>query len=292
LDAEPMRQCVDLLRGFGVRTSMLSVAELSSLDPSVRVDDLACAAYEPDAGYCDPMRASLGFVAAFERGGGQVTYGARVTGLQRGGATWRVATSLGAIETPVVVNAAGAYARWLAGLAGVHVPIEHYAHDVAAFTPRAARMALYDMVGMAYYRPDGDAATVVGSMNWSEGARVLDDPDAFPWTANPQVVARLHRALSHRYACSSGLSRAHAGIYFVTPDRYPILGFAPDVDGLFLACGFSHGFKVSPAVGKAVAARIVEGPRAAPELDDFRLSRFAESQPIKPLYPYVSGIQT
>jgi sarcosine oxidase subunit beta len=201
-------------------------------------------------------------------------------------------TSLGTVEAPVVVNAAGAYARWLAGLAGVQVPIEHYAHDVAAFTPGAARMALYDMVGMAYYRPDSDGATVIGSMNWSEGARVLDDPDAFPWTANPQVVARLGHAMSHRYGAAATVERAHAGIYFITPDRYPILGFAPAADGLFLACGFSHGFKVSPAVGKAVAARVVQGPRAAPELDEFRLTRFAESQPVKPLYPYVSGIQT
>lgn len=292
LDAEPMRACVSLLVGLGVRTALLPVDDLRAMDSSLRVDDLACAAYEPDAGYCDPVRASLGFVTAFERRGGRVVYGVRVTSLQRRGSTWRVETSHGAADAPVVVNAAGAYARWLAGLAGVQVPIEHYAHDVAAFAPGVVKIALYDMVGMAYYRPDAEGATLVGSMNWSEGARVLDDPDAFPWTANPQVVSRLGRAMSRRYDSATRLTRSHAGIYFVTPDRYPILGETAEAPGLFLACGFSHGFKVSPAVGKAVAARILDGPRVAPELDEFRLTRFAESQPIKPLYPYVSGIQT
>ena len=55
---------------------------------------------------------------------------------------------------------------------------------------------------------------------------------------------------------------------------------------------FSHGFKVSPAIGTAAAARLVAGPHAAPELDEFRLQRFAESKPINPLFLYVSGVQT
>jgi sarcosine oxidase subunit beta len=149
------------------------------------------------------------------------------------------------------------------------------------------------MVGAAYFRPAGHGMTLVGSMNWSEGARVLDDPDTFPWIANPQVAARHGRALARRYPDSRALLvRGHAGIYFITPDRYPILGEPADAPGLFLACGFSHGFKVSPSVGKAIAARLLEGPAAAPELDEFRLERFAEGKPIAPLFPYVSGIQT
>ena len=57
------------------------------------------------------------------------------------------------------------------------------------------------------------------------------------------------RALARRYPDSNArLARGHAGIYFITPDRYPMLGEPVDAPGLFLACGFSHGFKVSPAV--------------------------------------------
>jgi sarcosine oxidase, subunit beta len=297
VDVEPMRKCVELLRGIGVRTELVSPEDLADLEPAACHDDLGCAAYEPDAGYCDAQRATVGFVKAFVRLGGRAVNGARVMGLRREGSVWHLATSAGVIRTPLVINAAGGYGRWLAAEAGIRLPIEHYAHDIAVFSsaakPVGPRLALYDMVGAAYYRPDGDAATLVGSMSWSEGARVLDDPDAFPWVANPQVVARYARALTNRYPGSEPkLERSHAGIYFITPDRYPILGEQPDAPGLFLACGFSHGFKVAPAVGKAIAARVLEGPRAAPDLDDFRLGRFAEGKPIAPLFPYVSGIQT
>jgi glycine/D-amino acid oxidase-like deaminating enzyme len=292
-DAEPMRQCVVLLRGLGVETELLSREDLAALDPSVHVEDFACAAYEPDAGYCDPRAAAAGFAEAFERHGGRARFGVRVTGLRRDGDAWALQTAAGTIRSPRIVNAAGAYARWLAALAGVEVPIEHYAHDISVFGSVGGRIALYDLVRSAYYRPNGSAETLVGSMNWSEGARVLDDPDAFPWVANPQVAARHGRALAWRYpGAEPGLVRGHAGIYFITPDRYPILGEAPEAPGLFLACGFSHGFKVSPAVGEAIATRLTQGTQAAPELDEFRPTRFADGQPIKPLYPYPSGIQT
>jgi sarcosine oxidase subunit beta len=293
-DAEPMRQSVDLLRGLGVQTQLLSAAELAKVEPGADCADFACAAYEPDAGYCDPRAAAAGFARAFERLGGSACYGVRVLNLQRTGGAWRITTSGGVIHAARVVNATGAYARQLAAMAGVQVPIEHYAHDVGVFeTSISARIALYDLVGAVYFRPDGDRQILTGSMNWSEGARVLDDPDAFPWTANPQVIARHARALGHRYPASEPrLTRSHAGIYFITPDRYPILGEVPDAPGLFMACGLSHGFKVSPAIGKAIAARLVLGRPAAPELDEFRLTRFAEGKPVTPLHPYVSGIQT
>jgi sarcosine oxidase subunit beta len=292
-DAEPMRKTVELLCSIGVRTEMLSLDELAKLEPSAKFDEFACAAYEPDAGYCDPGAASAGFARAFEQLGGRTMYGVRVAGLERSGSTWRLETSDGVIESPTVVNAAGGYARSLAAQAGLQVPIEHYAHDICVFSSGGApKITIYDLVAAAYFRPAGSGEVLVGSMNWSEGARVLDDPDAFPWTANPQVVARHARCVFRRFpSFDPQLARSHAGIYFITPDRYPILGEDPAAPGLFLACGFSHGFKTAPAIGRTIAARIVDGAGAVPELDAFRLSRFAEGKPITPLYPYPSGIQ-
>src|SRR5919108_618089 len=102
-----MRSCVELLRSLGVQTSFISPAELRALEPSADVADFACAAYEPEAGYCDPRAAAAGFATAFLRAGGTAVYGARVTALRRVGSAWRVETTSGGVEAPVVVNAAG-----------------------------------------------------------------------------------------------------------------------------------------------------------------------------------------
>ena len=68
--------------------------------------------------------------------------------------------------------------------------------------------------------------------------------------------------------------RAWAGLYDMTPDAHPLIGWA--ADGVYVACGFSgHGFMQSPAVGSAVAHEVLD--KTAPvDLAPYRLERFAD----------------
>jgi sarcosine oxidase subunit beta len=98
------------------------------------------------------------------------------------------------------------------------------------------------------------------------------------WTDVEEVDETLvedwRERLAHRYPNAAGapIVRAWAGLYDMTPDVHPIIGWVGD--GVYAACGFSgHGFMQSPAVGRAVAEELVEG---ASELDltPYRLERF------------------
>ena len=67
-----------------------------------------------------------------------------------------------------------------------------------------------------------------------------------------------HRAPFLNGACIV-YEKCRAGLYENTPDHHAILG-ACDVDGLYLACGFSgHGVMHSPATGRALAEIILDG---------------------------------
>ena len=100
------------------------------------------------------------------------------------------------------------------------------------------------------------------------------------WT-NEQVVddalvADWRRRLAYRYpaAADASIVRAWAGLYDMTPDAHPLIGWASD--GTYVACGFSgHGFMQSPAVGSAVAHELL-GLEPAVDLAPYRLERFAE----------------
>jgi sarcosine oxidase subunit beta len=73
----------------------------------------------------------------------------------------------------------------------------------------------------------------------------------------------------------TGIMRGQAGLHADTPDCMAILGEAPGVAGLYLACGFSgHGFMHSPAVGRLMAELIVKGESSLPEADTLSLDRF------------------
>lgn len=73
----------------------------------------------------------------------------------------------------------------------------------------------------------------------------------------------------------------------MTPDGRPLLGPLPGWEGLVLATGLSGtGFKVSPAIGEAVAAQLVGTPADAVDLTPFRPGRFEEGRPIRSPHPY------
>jgi sarcosine oxidase subunit beta len=100
------------------------------------------------------------------------------------------------------------------------------------------------------------------------------------WTEREEVDRALvedwRKRIAHRYPAAEGaeVARSWAGLYDMTPDAHPIIGWVGD--GVYAACGFSgHGFMQSPAVGRAVAEEILDGESPF-ELSPYRLERFAE----------------
>jgi glycine/D-amino acid oxidase-like deaminating enzyme len=98
------------------------------------------------------------------------------------------------------------------------------------------------------------------------------------WTAveavDDELVRDVRGRLAHRYprATDAPIIRAWAGLYDMTPDAHPIIGWVGD--GVYAACGFSgHGFMQSPAVGRAVAEELVLGESEL-DLSPYRLERF------------------
>lgn len=92
-------------------------------------------------------------------------------------------------------------------------------------------------------------------------------------------IERVSDRLVHRMPAFAGVSvkGGYASLYDVTLDWQPVLGAVPGLSGLYVAAGFSgHGFKLSPAVGEAMAAIVTEGWFGHIDLGIFRPSRFAE----------------
>ena len=70
------------------------------------------------------------------------------------------------------------------------------------------------------------------------------------------------------------LLRQWAGLYNMTPDRQPIYGKVDEVEGFYLAVGFSgHGFMFGPATGLLMAEYIL-GEEPTINIDMLDLKRF------------------
>src|SRR6266496_1848297 len=133
------REHEDKLRGnvanqqkIGINTSVISADEVKKLFPDLITEHFECAAYEPDSGYADATLTTNSFIEAAKRNGTTLIQNCEVTGIHAaGGKVTGVSTDKGDFEAPLIINAAGAWAKQVASLAGIEVPLETWTHDVA-----------------------------------------------------------------------------------------------------------------------------------------------------------------
>jgi sarcosine oxidase subunit beta len=182
----------------------------------------------------------------------------------------RERTDARAVASGVLVVACGAGSPALAGARGVELPIRPLVRQLVdagplAGLPQSLPMTVEAETSFHFRRVDSclRLAMVEPSPRWGEREEV-DGELALDW---------LHR-LARRYppAAGAAVARAWAGLYDMTPDAHPIIGWV--ADGVYAACGFSgHGFMQAPAVGAAVAAELC-GDEPEVDLSPYRLSRF------------------
>jgi sarcosine oxidase subunit beta len=68
--------------------------------------------------------------------------------------------------------------------------------------------------------------------------------------------------------------RQWGGSYNMSPDRQPILGDTDELEGFYLACGFSgHGFMFAPMTGLLLSEVILK-EKTTIDLESLSLSRF------------------
>ena len=260
---EVFRRNVALQRSLGVDVDWLDAAGAARLAPGLDVNGVAAATFCAKDGIADPNGVTTGFARAAQAAGAAIERDTEVIGIDvASGRVRAVETTRGRIETPVVVNAAGPYARLVGRMAGVDVPVDPFRRHIfiAANVPTPpTHLMVIDFETTFYYHREG-AGILFG----------MGDPDETPtfdmtvqWDFLPKVIDVAVGRLPA--LADASVSHAWAGLYEMTPDHNPIIGPSRDVAGLFTIAGFSgHGFQHSPAAGRILADLIA---RRDPKFD-------------------------
>lgn len=282
------REHEDKLRGnvanqqkIGINTSVISVDEVQRLFPDLQTDHFDFAAYEPDSGYADATLTTNAFLESAKRNGAALIQNCEVTGIsQSGGNVTGVTTTKGDFSAPIVVNAAGPWAKHVGALAGIDIPLVTWTHDVA-FLHRPPTLgkfpAVIDDVINCYFRPEGSALILAAGEDESLRGEA---PDAEDQTPTPTFLDKLIDAMVQRIPKieESGLHSIHVGRDGITPDQRAIYS-GTELGGFYLACGLSGtGFKTSPAAGASMVELILDGAPKTVDISPFRFSRFAEGK--------------
>src|SRR5438094_2381896 len=278
---ETFRRNVALQRSMGVDVEWLDADAAAKLAPGLDAQGVAAATFCARDGIADPNGVTMGFAKAAQSAGAAIERDTEVTGITvERGRVAAVVTSRGVIETRIVVNAAGPYARAVGRMAGIHVPVDPIRrHIFIAASPDgraarwpASRIMVIDFDTTFYFHREG-AGMLFG----------MGDPNETPtfdttvqWDFLPQVIDVAVKRLPA--LADASISHAWAGLYEMTADGNPIVGPAREVGGLFLVNGFSgHGFQHSPAAGRIVAD-LIAGRDPAFDVTPFALERFARAK--------------
>lgn len=279
-------------RGLGITTEVVSVDEVRRLAPGFFLDDVEAAAYEPESGYADPTSTANSLMNAAKAHGAVFMQNCAVTAVHTtGGKVTGVSTTQGEFSAPIVVNAAGAWAKGICDLAGVDLPLSTWRHDTMLVKrPPALRdphLTVIDFPKLMYFRPDAADLTLVGL---EDGNPLGQSADGDADHASPGFVEAAIERICERIPQmeAAHFHSAHSGYDAITPDQHPALGpIGPE--GFWLDTGFSGtGFKISPAVGLCMSEWILDGKPSTVDISLFTPTRFAEGQEIVGENPYDS----
>jgi sarcosine oxidase subunit beta len=275
---------------IGINTSVITADEVRKLFPDLVTEHFEYAAYEPDSGYADATLTTNSFLEAAKRNGATLIQNCEVTAIHTAGRkVTGVSTSKGVFgDAPIIVNAAGAWAKQVASLAGIEIPLETWTHDVAFLyrPPSLGRIpACIDDVINCYFRPEGSALILAAGEDESLRGEL---PDAEDQTPTPTFLEKLIDQMVQRIPKieQSGLHSIHVGRDGITPDQRAIYS-GTDLQGFYLACGLSGtGFKTSPVAGASLVELMLDGKPSTVDIAPFRFERFAQGKLLEGEYGY------
>ena len=225
--------------------------------------DILRAGHFEDALDIDTDKLIQGYARDIRAAGGEVVTNARVRSIQKT-SCWQVETADRVIAADIIVNAAGAWADQVAGMAGV-----------AALGMQANRRS------MARLPAPGGHDVSTWPLLFGPGESWYAKPDAGGWIVSPaeehpvepmdawaddMVLAEgLDRYQQYVTEPVTRLETSWAGLRTFSPDRSLVIGQAVDVEDFFWCAGQGgYGFQTAPAAGSLLADLVLG---RAPALD-------------------------
>lgn len=256
-----LKQLLPIHAAAGIRNDWYDTADYLKIVPDLNPEGLIGGTFSPDDGSASPLLVNHAYYTHAEALGAEFHFYEQVLGLE---VTQRritaVKTNRETYSAAVVLNAAGAWAGEIGKLAGLDLPIHPDSHE-AAITEPVARF-LGPMVV--------DIRPAPGSSNYYFYQHITGQiifcitPEPNAWGFNvsetssflPMVAQRMIAVMPR--LSNIRVRRTWRGLYPMTPDGFPIIGWVREVENLLLGIGFcGQGFMLGPSSGELLT-RLVQ----------------------------------
>jgi len=261
-EEETLKNLLDVQHAYGLDIDWCDRDELLEIIPDLNRDGLIGGTFSPQDGHCSTLLLGHALYDAARRAGATFCFNEPVTGVSvKDGRVKGVETSKGRYDAPVVINAAGPWAKQIGELLGFDHPVRPDSHEGGITEPVAH--FLNPMVvdirpapGSAnyYYYQLGTGQVVfciTPSPNiWGDDRR---ETSVFLPMVARRMVDLMPRLTNIR------VRRTWRGLYPMSPDGSPLVGWSREVEGYLMAIGMcGQGFMLGPGLGELLARVVTQ----------------------------------
>jgi len=260
-----LRELLAVQKGVGLDIDWIGPARVGELCPGITDRGLRGGTFSPGDGYASPLMTSTAFHALAARAGADFFFGEEVIGFEtQGKRITSIRTDKGAYEAGLFVDAAGAYGADVAAMAGVRVPVRPDCHEGGVTEPveRFMEPMLVDLRSNAesanYYFYQAATGQLVFCITPKPSIWGVDKSSTS--TFLPLCVRRMVELYPRLAALK--VRRTWRGMYPMTPDSQPIIGYAREAENLLLAVGMcGQGYMIGIGLGRILASVIADGAK-------------------------------
>lgn len=268
---EMFEKNVKLQQSLGIPAKKLTKEEAQAIVPYLNTDVVYSATFCPTDGHLNPFTTTDAFFKAAKRLGVEFYKYTTVKDIVvKDKKVQAVITDKGTIETENVINAAGGWAKQIGEMAGIDIPV--YSQNREILVTEAVEKMQGPMV-ISFSKNIYCQQTPHGAFIMGRGD---DRKPGYAMLSTWKFVDEMAKTVTTLLPPIGELRvlRQWGGLYNMSPDHQPIIGGTPDLEGFYMACGFSgHGFMLAPMTG-LLLSEIILGESPTLPVEGLSLARF------------------
>ncbi len=259
-EEQALKEVAAKQRNLGLNINWLDRQQLLELVPDLNPENLLGGTFSPEDGNASPLLATHAFYTHAHQLGAQFHFNENVTEiLTQSGRVCGLKTDRATYGADVIINSAGAWASEIGQLVGINIPVKPDAHE-SAITEAVAHFFKPMIVDI---RPAPGSSNFYFYQHFTGQIVFCITPSPQIWgfdqreTSNflPMVARRMIEVMPRLK--NIRVRRTWRGLYPMTPDGNPIIGWAKELDGFLLAVGMcGQGFMLGPGVGELLARMV------------------------------------
>lgn len=271
-EVEQFKKNIRVQHSCGIPSKMLSLEDAKEIVPYLNTDVLKGAAFCEKDGFLNPFHTTDAFYRAAKRLGVEFYTFTEARGIKvEKGRIAGVETNKGFISTNIVVNATNAYSKDISRMVNIELPIYSERHQILVTEPvEQLQDPMVMAFGLNFYIQQSPEGTFI------MGRGDETEPRDLRITSGWKFIEEMAKTIDLILPPISKLRviRQWAGLYNMTPDKQPIYDKAENVEGFYMAVGFSgHGFMFGPITGIVISEMILnENPTI--DVSMLNLNRF------------------